>query len=70
MYYADMYTLEYLIHKFEEHGRRAEETQKDLVRQWRENNSHEPIPSYLEDDFNLPMALLEICQEIKKMKER
>jgi hypothetical protein len=63
-----MYTLEYLIEKFLEHEKRAEQTQKELIAQFIENNPGEPLPEWFKDDFNLPGALSSVCAEVLALK--
>jgi hypothetical protein len=62
------YTLEFLIKTFSEHSLKFREGQKKLIRDFKENNPNDPLPDYSLDDFDLPKALVSICEEISNLK--
>ncbi len=63
-----MYTLEELEKTFQIHHERSKELNKDLIKEWQEENPGQPIPDPFADDFSLPLALACICKEIAKLK--
>lgn len=65
-----MYTIEYLIQKFTTHDIEWNKQHQGLIDDFKQNNPDVPLTSYLKDDFSLPGALITICEEIKKIKER
>lgn len=64
-----MYRLDFLIETFSKHAEEADKNKKHQLEQFKAMNPNEPIPDYVTDDFNLPMALATICHEIQKLKE-
>ena len=65
-----MYKLQYLIDKFRDHDKRAQEQNKRLIKQFMENSPGQPLPEHFMDDFSLPMALASICSELLAIKNR
>ncbi len=63
-----MYSLEYLINKFEKHSKEYVKQHQENIDKFKENNPNEPLPEYMKDDFNLPEALKLMCIEIQKKK--
>jgi len=59
-----------LINTFQEHEIRSKENQKHQIEQFMENNPGAPLPEHMLDDFNLPKALLSICNEILTLKNK
>jgi hypothetical protein len=64
----DDYSLEFLVKTFSEHEVRSRENQKEQFKNFMENNPGAPVPDHMIDDFNLPKALLSICNEILALK--
>ena len=59
-----MYSIEELEKTFLLHHKRAEKFNKELIKEFQENNPEEPLPDLFNDDFSLPLALAAICKEI------
>ena len=66
----NLYSLESLIEIFTEHAKQAEENQKKNISAFKENSPNDPLPDYMKDDFNLPLAFAIICQEILEIKKK
>jgi hypothetical protein len=64
-----MYTIEELIKTFDKHAIQAEETNKQMLESFKENNPNEPIPKHFLVDFSLAKALAAICREISILKD-
>lgn len=63
-----MYKLDFLIDTFLKHAERHDKENRELRQKFKEGSPNEPIPEYLSDPFNLPMALATICYEIQEIK--
>ncbi len=63
------YTLEELIATFLDHHEKWEMRNKELIKEWKENNPGEEIPIYLKGDFSLPLAMASICKEVLNLKK-
>lgn len=64
-----MYDLESLEKTFLLHHERSQELNKDLIREFQENNPGKPIPDPFADDFSLPLALAHICRELLYLRK-
>ena len=64
-----MYSLEEMITTFIRHAEESESMKIDFLKSFVENNPGEEIPEDMKSDFNFPMALLSICNEIALLKE-
>lgn len=64
------YEIEHLIDLFAKHAKKAQKTQIELIKQFKENNPDEQLPKHFKSDFNLPLALMTICKEIQTLKEK
>lgn len=62
------YSIDYLIEKLEEHGRKYIEENSRLIKKFIECNPEIPLPTHYQDDFNLPYALQTFAKEIKQIK--
>lgn len=65
-----MNNLNKLIEIFNNHSEHFQRKQKELIKQFKENNPNESLPSYLKDYFDLPSALSFICSEIESIKKK
>jgi len=63
------YTLEKLLLKFMNHSDRWRKLNGDLVEEHKKNYPNEEIPDHLKCNFDLPLALSVICNEILILKE-
>ena len=63
-----MYKLEFLLDTFLKHAEKHAKEDADMRKRFKADSPNEPIPDYLADEFNLPMALATICYDIKKIK--
>lgn len=63
------YDIETLIEIFTEHAKKAQQQQSMEILRWKENNPHEPLPTYFENDFSLPLALKAICEKIMELEK-
>jgi hypothetical protein len=57
------YDIDNLIDTFEKH-------EKQWKEQHEKNKINFPDAEWVKDDFSLPLALLKICKEIKKLKDK
>lgn len=64
------YTLEELFDKFQGHTILAERQRKEWIASFKENNPTEPLPEHMMEDFNLPLALSCLCEEILDIKSK
>lgn len=64
-----MYTIEFLATKFAEHAIIAAKNKADLIRQFKKDYPKEPLPDYMEEDFDFPAALSCICMEIIRLRD-
>lgn len=64
------YTLEYLIDTFKDHAKRAVVERKRCIKNYQESNPGHPIPEWMTDEFNLPLAFVSICTEILELKRK
>jgi hypothetical protein len=62
------YTLESLIDVFSDHSIRYEEDRIKWIENFKKDYPSEPVPTYLEEYFNLSSALKCICEEILMLK--
>jgi hypothetical protein len=60
--------MESLIETFGKHAIKAAEQQEKSLLSYRENNPEGPLPDYMEEEFNLPLALRSICLQIAMLK--
>ena len=58
------YTVESLYKLFLEHAEKADKNHAELIKEFQTNHPQEPIPAWMNSDFNLPRALATICGEI------
>lgn len=61
-------TIEELEKIFSEHATKYEQQKEESLRHFQENNPGVTLPDYLQDAFNLPMALATICKELVRLK--
>lgn len=66
----DPYSIKELINTFDSHDNQYQESQKELIKNWNENNPDEEPPAYLASDFSVARALKLMCQEILALKEK
>lgn len=64
------YRLEELIKTFKENWKISDAEEAERRKTWRENFPDAPEPEHFKKDFNINRALLTMCEEIKKLKER
>lgn len=64
------YRLESLSAIFAEHADRADKCQEDLVKQYREDYPHTPLPDHFKDGFNIARALSVMACELEKLKNK
>lgn len=64
------YSIEELVKKFSEHSEVAKKKNKELIAKFREYNPGEKLPKHFKNDFSLPDAMVAICEEILKLKEK
>lgn len=65
-----MYSLEEMIITFQKHEIKARADRERFKKLFIEENPGQPLPDYMEDDFCITTALLSICSEIKKLRDR
>jgi hypothetical protein len=64
-----MYKIDFLIKTFTKHAEVACDNWLKDRRNFKKMNPKEPLPDYLKDDFNLPLALVTICHAIRDLQE-
>jgi hypothetical protein len=64
------YSLDELMKCFIEHNKRFQKQQRKNIKMFKENSPGAELPEHFKDDFSLPLALLSLCKEIKKIKDK
>lgn len=64
------YSIEKLPEIFAEHALIASKESERLLKMYIENNPNQPIPEYLQESFNIALALRVMCQAIKDLQEK
>lgn len=59
------YNLDRLIETFERHAVEFDQKENELLNKWTSSERSKPT-----DVFNISKALLEICKEIKELKDK
>jgi len=64
------YSIETLPDIFAAHARIANNMNEGQLNSFIEKNPGEPVPDYLQNPFNIALALSIICQAIKDLQEK
>jgi len=66
----DRYELEFLEETFYRHAESAKKQHDEMVIKYKNEFSSDKLPDYLKDEFSLPVALLSIVEEVKRLKRK
>ena len=63
-----MYELDELIKTFTKHAEMHDKSNKENIRNFKENYPDAELPAHFKDEFNVSRALSSMCQEIERLK--
>lgn len=65
----DRYDLEFLEGTFYRHAEIAKKQRDEMIVKYKNEYSSDKLPDHLKDEFSLPVALLSMAEEIKKLRK-
>lgn len=64
------YTMEYMAKVFLRHAEELNRHREGYIKHFQENHPDTPLEDWMKDDFNMPLAMASILDEIAMLKER